>query len=197
MNSKRKIAAAVAAFFETNFGDTDAQVAESKKAAVEKLCKTVNGRDLRLVYPIEGVAPPEDQKGYKLNLSIPDFPQGSWRFQTSTYKKLTKAESLKIVPSTSLLIVQGKVRVEVSDRPEEMRRQGPRGNPRGRNPRNGGGQQGAAGQPGGGKENDSVLSWESPAALPGGGRVTRSVLLYLDNPKTTVQYEPEKAKTAN
>ncbi|MGA2256863.1 MAG: SHD1 domain-containing protein [Thermoguttaceae bacterium] len=201
LSSKRKIASAVASFLKTNFGDTDAHVVENEKVEAEKLCKTVNGRELRLVFPIKNVAPPDDQKGYKLNLSDPDFPKGgvSWRCQTSAYQKLTKEESLRVGPS-SVLIVQGKVRVEFNDRREEPRRDQARGRRlnTGRGQRGGGSQENARVQSGGdGQENDSVLSWESPAVLPGGGHLTRRVLLFLDNPKMTVQYEQQNAKMAN
>src|SRR5208283_5353679 len=86
----------------------------------DKLYKAVNGRQLRFVFPVKNAAVAEDQMRYKLNLGAPDFPQGglSWRGQTSSYQNLSKEEFAKIGPS-SVLIVQGKVRVEFSSKRRE------------------------------------------------------------------------------
>ena len=200
LSSKRKVAAAVESFFKT-LAESDAHVAMNEKVAADKLYKTVNGRELRLVFPIKNVAPPQDEKGSKLDLGDPDFPKGSltWHCQTSAFRNLSKEESTKIGQS-SVLVVQGKVRVELISRQERRPNQARRG----RRLDNAGGKSQVGNQDsapaqkaGSGQENDSLLSWESPGVLPGGGQVSRKILLYLDNAKMTVQNEQQKAKTAN
>jgi len=210
LSSKRKVAAAVASFLKTNFGSTDAAVAENEKLEADKLYKAVNGRQLRFVFPVKNAAVAEDQMRYKLNLGAPDFPQGSlsWRGQTSSNQNLSKEEFAKIGPS-SVLIVQGKVRVEFSSKRREEagsssnKSRGRRLHSVDSGPSAGGGQgvSGGRGASGGqtasaGPENDAILSWEMPAVLPGGGNVMRRVLLFLDNSTTTLQHESPAAKTA-
>jgi len=204
LSSKRKIAGAVESYFKA-LAESDAHVTVNERVAEETLCQAVNGKQLRLIFPIKDASVAEDQTRYKLNLGATDFPQGglSWHSQASSYQSLTKEEVAKIGPS-SVLIVQGKVRVEPSsDRREDARRNTKRGR-RNDNPggQGGGGQNSATGQGGtgsqggsGAPEDDSILSWESLGALPGGGHRTRRVRLYLDNTTTTIQHEQPKAKT--
>jgi hypothetical protein len=185
LSSKRKIVNAVKSFFETDFGDTDARVAENEKVAAEKLYKTVNGRELRLVFPIKNVAPSGPEKAmYRLDLSAPDLPGNSrddlrgmqeqglaagrprhrfgddWNYIRQMQQKLTKDESLKIGPS-SALILQGKARVKFVR-----------------------GWYWAQSN----NEGNQIISWESGN--------NRRIMLFLDSPKMTVQYEQEKARKA-
>ena len=127
LSSKRKVAAAVESFFKT-LGESDAHVAMNEKVAADKLYKAVNGRELRLVFPVKSVGPPEDEKGSKLDLGDPDFPKGSltWHCQTSAFRNLPKEESAKIGQAT-VLVVQGKVRVELISREERRSNQARRG----------------------------------------------------------------------
>jgi hypothetical protein len=113
-NSKKEIGKALEAFFATDFGDTDARVAENEQAAVQKLCGKLNGRPLRLVYAIKNVTP-RPQGLYELSLGAPDFPGHGWRYINSTSIRLTKAEALKIGPD-SHLVIEGKIRVQFAER---------------------------------------------------------------------------------
>ncbi len=84
-NSKRELVKAVRSFFEADFGDTDARVAENERIEAEKLYKKINGRTIQLVCAIRNVGKPQTSKSattpnglYRLDLTPPELAGVVW-----------------------------------------------------------------------------------------------------------------------
>ena len=178
-NSKRELVKAVRSFFETDFGDTSARVAEKEKTEATKLCNQFKGRETRLIFPIRDVrkaqgmirgpgiheAHPAGDDEYQLILKVPEVPKNTFvdlgeafgnGGERSLIIKLTKAEALGIGPS-SRLVMQGKIRLLFSHGPYS--------------------------------EFGAVISWR-PAQ--GDSYNGRKVSLALDELKTKIENQPQR-----
>jgi hypothetical protein len=134
-NSKKVLLDAVASFRKASsnraeLGDTDVRIAESLRRETEKLRARVNGREIRLVFPIRNVAEypnPSGDTAYRLELGAPDIPNPTtfgldyssrdqcW-YDSGIVLRMSRGDALKIGKGSEL-VMEGSVRVTVGSAP--------------------------------------------------------------------------------
>ena len=104
-NTLRQIKKAIDSYRQAELADTKQKSEEKRKAAEESLQKKINGRVIRLVFPITEVGDPE--KGLSiLTLGPPDMQADGWDYRTSAQMKFSKDTT-----SSNSLVVEGKALV--------------------------------------------------------------------------------------
>lgn len=116
ISSRQAIKDAIEDLRTKDWGDTSVRINEAMRAAEEEFSQKLDGRELRLIYPVENISSLYEKDIYNISLCLPDFLGGANDYRLRFERVKLAKEDASRIDRKSVVVVTGVIRAKFPGR---------------------------------------------------------------------------------